>query len=115
MCFIDYAREMALVVERTEPETGVPEIMAVGRLSRIPGTTEPEAEFAILVNDRYQRQGLGSQLLPRLIQIGRDWGLRRITAEILPENRGMQIVATQHGFTLKPDYADGVVNAWMTL
>lgn len=115
MCFIDYAREMALVVERTDPETGAPEIMAVGRLSRTPGTAEPEAEFAILVNDRYQRQGLGSELLPRLIQIGRDWGLRRITAEILPENRGMQLVATQHGFTLKPDYAEGVVNALMTL
>ncbi len=40
-------------------------------------------------------------LLSRLIQIGRDEGLRRITAEILPENIGMQRVAKQHGFTLK--------------
>ncbi len=115
MCFIDYAREMALVVERTDPEGGGPEIMAVGRLSRTPGTVEPEAEFAILVNDRYQRQGLGSELLGRLVQIGRDEGLHRITAEILPENRGMQVVATQHGFTLKPDYVEGVVKAWITL
>ena len=115
MCFIDYAREMALVVERTDPETGGPEIMAVGRLSHTPGTAEPEAEFAMLVNDRYQRQGLGSELLVRLIQIGRDEGLRRITAEILPENRGMQVVATQHGFTIKPDYAEGVVKAWINL
>ncbi len=115
MCFIDYAREMALVVERQNPETGEPEIMAVGRLSHTPGTLEPEAEFAILVNDRYQRQGLGSILLSRLIQIGRDEGLRRITAEILPENRGMQLVAAKHGFTLKPNYSEGVVRAWIDL
>lgn len=115
MCFIDYAREMALVVERRDPATGQPEIMAVGRLSRTPGTAEPEAEFAILVNDRYQRQGLGGELLRRLIQVGRDEGLRRITAEILPENRGMQRVAEQQGFTLKADYQNGVVEAWLVL
>jgi acetyltransferase len=115
MCFIDYAREMALVVERRNPETGQPEIMAVGRLSRTPGTDEPEAEFALLVNDRYQRLGLGSELLRRLIQVGRDEGLRRITAEILPENTGMQRVAKQHGFTLKSDYRDEVVRARLEL
>jgi acetyltransferase len=115
MCFIDYAREMALVVERRDPETGQPEIMAVGRLSRTPGTDEPEAEFALLVNDRYQRLGLGSELLRRLIAIGRDEGLRRITAEILPENVGMQRVAKQHGFSLKHNYRDEVVDAWLEL
>ncbi len=115
MCFIDYSREMALVVERTDPETGQPEIMAVGRLSRTPGVQEPEAEFALLVNDRYQRQGLGSELLPRLVQIGRDEGLKRITAEILPENRGMQLIAAKHGFTVKPDYREGIVRAWIDL
>ncbi len=115
MCFIDYAREMALVVERRDPATGEAEIMAVGRLSRTPGTVEPEAEFAMLVNDRYQRQGIGSELLIRLIQIGRDEGLRRITAEVLTENRGMQLVAAKHGFTLTPDFPDGVVRARLEL
>ena len=115
MCFIDYDREMALVVERKDPGSGRPEIMAVGRLSRTPGTAEPEAEFALLVNDRYQRLGLGSELLRRLIQVGRDEGLRRITAEILPENTGMQRVAKQQGFTLKSNYRDEVVEAWLVL
>jgi len=115
MCFIDYSREMALVVERLDPETGEPELMAVGRLSRTPGTQELEAEFALLVNDRYQRQGLGSELLPRLVQIGRDEGLKRITAEILPENRGMQSLAAKHGFTVKPDYRDNIVRVWLDL
>ena len=115
MCFIDYDREMALVVERRDPETDKAEIMAVGRLSRASGTVEPEAEFAMLVNDRYQRQGLGSELLGRLVQVGRDEGLRRITAEILPENTGMQRVAKQRGFTLKHNFRDEVVEAWLEL
>ena len=67
------------------------------------------------VNDRFQRQGIGSELLGRLIQVGRDEGLRRITAEILPENRGMQLVAASHGFKLAPDYREGVVKAELVL
>jgi acetyltransferase len=34
ICFIDYDRTMALVVERPHPETGEQEIIAVGRLNK---------------------------------------------------------------------------------
>ena len=37
-----------------------------------------------------------------LVQIGRDEGLERITAEILHENRAMQQVCRKLGFTLRP-------------
>jgi acetyltransferase len=33
ICFIDYNREMALVADYKDPETGEHEIIAVGRLS----------------------------------------------------------------------------------
>ena len=87
----------------------------MGRLSRVPGTIEPEAEFAVLVNDRYQRQGLGAELLRRLIRVGRDEGLRRIVAEILPENVGMQHIAGAQGFALQSDFRQGVVKAELVL
>ena len=51
-----------------------PAILGVGRLSKMAGGNE-EAEFAILVADTFQGQGLGSELLRRLIQVGRDEGL----------------------------------------
>src|SRR5439155_14885933 len=35
ICFIDYDREMALVAERRNPQTGEPEILAVGRMSKV--------------------------------------------------------------------------------
>lgn len=110
ICFNDYAREMALVVERAEgPNRG--EILAVGRLTRLPGTED--AEFAMLISDPVQRQGLGSELLKRLVQVGRDWGLRRIVADILMGNGAMQHVSRKLGFDiLQPGgFGESVVKA----
>jgi acetyltransferase len=98
LCFIDYDREMALVAEYRNPATGTPEILAVGRLSKLPGVNE--GEFAMLVSDPYQRLGLGTELLQRLVQVGRDEHLERIVAEILAENHAMQRVCEKVGFRL---------------
>ena len=62
ICFIDYDREMALVVDHKDPETGEHRVLGVGRLSRLHGRNE--AEFAILVADPYQGQGLGTGATP---------------------------------------------------
>ena len=100
ICFTDYDREMALVVDRRDPVDGSHSVLAVGRLSRVHG--EAAAEFSMLVSDPWQHQGLGTRLLGLLLQIGRDEGLERVTAEILHENRAMQRVCSKLGFTLKP-------------
>jgi len=95
-CFIDYDREMALVAERSNQGGTEHEIMAVGRLTRTPGTSE--AEVAVLVADPFQHCGLGSELLGRLIQVGRDEKLERITATMLPENMAMRALVARSGF-----------------
>src|SRR6056297_1065142 len=79
ICFIDYDREMALVAE-----DGNGKIIGVGRLTQQPGRNE--AEFAMLVIDEYQGEGVGTELLNRLLQVGKDEGLNRITADILQQN-----------------------------
>ncbi|MDJ0516933.1 MAG: bifunctional acetate--CoA ligase family protein/GNAT family N-acetyltransferase [Trichodesmium sp. MO_231.B1] len=99
ICFIDYHREMALVADYKNPETGSHEILGVGRLSKSHGVNE--AEFAMLVSDRYQRQGLGTELLLRLVQVGQDEKLERIVATILAENTPMQRVCEKVGFQLQ--------------
>ncbi|MDX6380156.1 MAG: acetyltransferase [Rubrobacteraceae bacterium] len=114
ICFIDYDREMALVAEREDPETGEPEILGVARLSRHYAVPD-EAEFAILVNDRFQGQGIGLILLEKLLEVGRAEGLRRITAEILNENRPMQRLIKKFGFHLRHDPEEGVVKAELDL
>ena len=98
-CFIDYDREMAMVAERIAPETGRPEIIAVGRLSK--SQTAKEGEVAVLVSDRYQGHGLGTELVGRLIQVGRDEKLQEIVANILPENLAMRALANHFGFKIR--------------
>lgn len=98
MCFNDYDREIALVAELKD-NSGKSEIVGVGRLSKARGLNE--AEFALIVSDRYQRKGLGTELLTRLVQIGKDEKLSRITASMLAENHGMHHVSKNVGFKLR--------------
>jgi len=107
MCFIDYSREMALAVERTDPQSGDREILAVGRLVRIHGTND--GEFAILVNDNWQHHGLGKELLRRLVNIGREEKLNRIVADVLPDNHDMLRVCDKLGFKRRHWIEGGVV------
>lgn len=114
ICFIDYDREMALVAERRDPETGEREIMGVGRLSK-QGGRDDEAEYSILISDPFQGKGLGSLLLGRLLEVGRAEGLHRITAEILYDNRAMQAISRKLGFSLRRDAEEGVFKAELNL
>ena len=114
ICFIDYDREMALVAERTNPETGEREIMGVARLSRR-GAVPDEAEFSVLISDRFQRRGIGTLLVNRLLEVGRAESLRRITAEILFDNRPMQSISKKLGFHLRRDAEEMVVKADLDL
>jgi acetyltransferase len=113
ICYVDYDREIALVAEQKNPATGERELLGVGRLTKQPGTDE--AQFAILVADPVQSRGLGSELLKRLIEIGRKENVRRITAEILMDNYAMQKVCERLGFRLERDAEEGVVKAQIEL
>ncbi len=105
ICFIDYDREMVLVAVRQGEGR---EIAGVGRLSKLYGGDE--AEFAILIKDDYQGQGLGTELLSRLLQVARDEAdIGRVVAYILPENTGMKRVSQNLGFDLS--YEEGVLKA----
>jgi acetyltransferase len=111
ICFIDYDRTMALVAERPNPETGEMEIIGVGRLSKEVGV--PEGEFALLIRDDYQGQGLGTALLTRLLDIGRDEGLQTIHAYMLDENTGMRRICKNLGFDFQRD--GNLIKAVITL
>jgi acetyltransferase len=113
LCFIDYGREMALVAMRVDPQTGSEAMIGVGRLIQSPGRSQ--AEFAILIADRFQRTGLGTELLRRLLQVAGDEKLHKVTADILPENRGMQRVCEKLGFTLRFDEDERLMKAAIEL
>jgi acetyltransferase len=113
MCFVDYARGMALVANREEASSATSEILGVGRLSKLHGKNE--AEVAVLVTDRYQHRGLGSELLRRLVKIAQDENLDRIVAEVLRENTEMQALIKRFGFELHPSDDPGVLVAMLDL
>lgn len=112
ICFIDYARQMALVVERTAPD-GTKQIIGVGRLQNLLGPGD--AEFSIVISDDHQKDGLGTELLKRLIEIGRAEGVKVITADILAENMAMQKISEKAGFKLTREFGEPVVSARLEL
>ena len=113
MCFIDYEREMALVADYKNPQTGQDEIIGVGRLLKAQGANS--AEVAILVTDQFQRKGLGTELLRRLIQFSHDEKLQRLTGNILVESEGMQEVCKKLGFRLQYSPEEQVMKAELEL
>ncbi len=113
ICFSDYSREWPLVAEVKGSKPGEYEILAAGRLTR--SRVENEAEFAILVTDKYQKQGLGTEILSRLIDIGRAEGIKRIIGYILPENYEMQKISEKLGFQTQHEVQEGLVKATLDL
>lgn len=99
--FIDYDRAVVIVAEHKNAETGENEIAAVGRLNKSYGFND--AEFGIIVSDAYQGQGIGSEILRRLIDIGKQENISSIVGYILMDNQPMISLAERLGFTLTQD------------
>jgi len=112
ICFIDYNREMALVAERMNA-AGEPEILAIGRLSKIHG--REEAELAAVAIDDAQHKGLGTELYRRLIQVARDAKLKKLISIMLPENREMRSLCTKLGFEMSADMEENTIRAELQL
>jgi acetyltransferase len=104
LSFIDYDREMAIVAERRGPGGGGAAVIAVGRLIKL--HARDRAEFALVVADQCQGQGLGEELLRRLLQFARADGVRQVVADIMRANLGMQRVCERVGLRVTPHPSD---------
>jgi acetyltransferase len=91
VCFNDYSRELAFVVEQNG------KILGVGRFKRNP-LRRGEAEVACLVRDSEQGKGIGGLLLQHLIAAAKAEGLARLTAELLADNTPMRRILDKFGF-----------------
>lgn len=112
-CFLDYDRELGLVAEHLNQDTGTQELLGVGRLVR--QRVESEAELGVVVADRWQGRGLGTELVRRLIEIARCEGIGRIQAEILSENASMVALAKHFHFRFVRDADLRSLTATLTL
>ena len=112
ICFIDYDREMSLVVEHKNA-AGDPEILAVGRMSKQHG--RDEAELACVAIDDAQHKGLGTELYKRLIQVARNEKLKKVTSNMLPENLEMRAICVKLGFKMFSRMEDNIILAELAL
>ena len=99
---IDYDRDLVLVL--TERGTaGTTQIFGVVQINADPDNEV--AEFAILVHHDMTRRGLGTYLMKKIIDLGRQRGLRQIYGEVLADNEVMLKLCKKLGFTqsLEPE------------
>ncbi len=95
-CNIDYDREMAIIAEYTSD--GKRRNVGVGRLMVQPGGET--GEFATLVADDFQNNGLGLKLSDMLIGIAQEKGLKSIYGIVLNDNTKMLNLTKRLGFTV---------------
>lgn len=112
VCTNDSTDQIALVVDREIPGSNEHEILGVARLSRI--DKGDEGEIAIIITDKWHHQGLGSELIERIIEVGRAKHFACLKVLVLPENREMLRLAERNGFKITHS-ADGEVVADLPL
>jgi len=97
MCNIDYDREIAIIAEYEQ--NGKRRNVGMGRL-----LVEPDGEtgeFAVMVADDFQSNGLGLKLTDVIIGIAGDRGLKSIYGILLNDNARMLHLVERLGFTVE--------------
>ena len=85
-------------------------IMATARYALVPHPTpERVADVSFLVRDDMQGKGAANILLEHLAQFGRESGITRFFAEMIPSNQSMRQVFLRAGYDVRPALEDGVI------
>ncbi|MEW8459800.1 MAG: GNAT family N-acetyltransferase, partial [Candidatus Thiodiazotropha endolucinida] len=79
---IDYHNEMALIAVT---EDGNHEI-ELGVARYVINPDKKSCEFALVVSDQWQRQGIGHKLMHQLMEVARDRGMEKMEGEVLSNN-----------------------------
>jgi acetyltransferase len=112
ICTIDYDMEMVLVAEKSREGDGK-EIVGVSRMNRI--GDGKEGEVALVISDQYHGQGIGTEMIRCLVEIGREKQMSLIYADILPENRHAQTLFRNVGFRTAFEHDEGIIRARLKL
>ena len=96
-CNIDYDREMGIVAEVKEKNKR--KIIGVTRIISRPGHDD-EAEFALVVSDKWHRLGLGSEFVDFTIKIAEDKKLKKLFGVVLKDNVPMITLCREKKFKI---------------
>ncbi len=101
---IDYDREIAIIAEVTEKD----QKKMAGVVRLIADPFNHTAEFAIVVGDPWQHQGLGNKFSDYILEIARKRGIRKVYAVFLKDNIAMHNMFKKRGFTIKEHDEDSM-------
>jgi acetyltransferase len=99
---IDYDREVALVA--VDEADAAPVIVGVARY--VMSLDQESAEFAVVVADAWQCQGVGRNLMARLVAYAKARGLRRLEGRVLRGNSKMLAFIAALGFKSRDSAED---------
>jgi RimJ/RimL family protein N-acetyltransferase len=91
----DQTRELAIVAVQCpdqKQELGVARLIHLGH---------GVAEFAVIVGDPWQHQGLGRKLVAKIIEVAAQCQVRRLQGYVLSENKAMLSLCRKLGFTVR--------------
>jgi acetyltransferase len=105
-CYNDYDREIAIVAELSDENSR--KLLGVGRLIADPD--HETVEYAILIEDTWQKKDLGNLLTDYCLEIARSWNLKRFTAQTTTDNKRMISVFRKRGFDVRINEKDSTVD-----
>jgi acyl-CoA hydrolase/RimJ/RimL family protein N-acetyltransferase len=97
---IDYRQDIAIV--GVVPRVSGEEIVAIAQYFLDPRTQA--AEVAFLVQDEWQRKGMGTFLLDYVTQIARQRGVKKFWAKVLPSNEPMLTIFHNSGYKVNTEF-----------
>ena len=97
---IDYKNDLAIV--GCVPGVGGDEIVAIAQYFLDPKTQL--AEVAFVVQDEWQKKGMGTFLLEYLAEIAKKRGVKAFYAKVLPSNRPMLSVFQNSGYNVVTEF-----------
>ncbi|UCD00201.1 MAG: GNAT family N-acetyltransferase [Phycisphaerales bacterium] len=97
---IDYRQDVAIV--GVVPRVSGEEIVAIAQYFLDPKSQS--AEVAFLVQDEWQRKGMGTFLLDYITQIARQRGVRTFWAKVLPSNEPMLTIFHNSGYKINTEF-----------
>lgn len=99
---IDYDRHMALIALMRD--AGRDRMIGVARY--VADAVSGQHEFAVVVTDEWQDQGIGTTLLRDLFEYASRRGLKRLVGTVLPANEHMLALARRLGLSVRTSSED---------
>jgi GNAT superfamily N-acetyltransferase len=101
---IDYSNRMAIGAFIKEADR----CRMVGLAGYDLDRTTNTAEISLVVLDEWQNRGIGTFMMEKLIDVGRDRGITAFTAEVMVDNATMRDILYRSGLEVKTTLVDDV-------